>query len=80
MWDEVCCWLKERPDRTAKSIFVELQQRYPGEYKNGQLRTMQRYVKAWRSEAILTFDYEWMQDELLVADEFTTKFHGVVSA
>lgn len=80
VWGEVCCWLKERPDRTAKSIFEELQQRYPGEYKNGQLRTMQRYVKAWRSEVILTFDYEWMQDELLAADEFTTKFHGLVSA
>lgn len=76
VWDEICNWLHERPDRTAKSIFKELQKRYPGEYQNGQLRTLQRHVKAWRSKAILTFDYEWLQDELLVPDNFTTHFHG----
>ena len=42
VWGEGCCWFKERPDRTAKSIFEELQQRYPGEFKNGQLRTQCR--------------------------------------
>lgn len=79
IWDEVCSWLKEHPERTAKSIFEELQQRYPGQYKVSQLRTMQRHVKAWRSEMILTFDYEWMNDELLVADQFTTKFQGKIT-
>jgi len=79
VWDEVCRWLNDRPDRTAKSIFKELQQRHPGEYKDGQLRTLQRHVKVWRSEAILTFDYEWMQDELLITDQFITRFHGIVS-
>ena len=80
VWDEVCSWLKDRPDRTAKSIFLELQRRYPGVYKNGQLRTLQRHIKVWRSKAILSFNYEWLQDELFVADDgFTTQFSSTVS-
>lgn len=79
VWDEVCSWLEEHPERTAKSIFKELQQCYPGQYKDGQLRTMQRKVKAWRSKAILTFDYEWMKDELLVSGPFTTKLQGKIA-
>ncbi len=39
---------------------------------------MQRHVKAWRSKVILTFDYEWLKDEILVVDKFTTKFHGKI--
>ena len=77
--NEVCSWLEEHPERTAKSLFEELQQRYPGQYKDGQLRTMQRHVKEWRSKAILTFDYEWMKDELLATDQFTTKLQGKIT-
>ena len=62
VWDQVCLWLEEHPERTAKSILDA------GQYKDGQLRTMQRYVKAWRSKAILTFDYEWMKEDLLVSN------------
>lgn len=80
VWDnEVCSWLEKHPERTAKSLFEELQQRYPGQYKDGQLRTMQRHVKAWRSKAILTFDYEWMKDELLTTDRFSTKLQGKIT-
>ena len=39
---------------------------------------MQRHVKAWRSKAILTFDYEWLSDELLAQDKFETKFQGMI--
>ena len=78
VWDEACGWLEMEPGRTAKSIFEDLQQKYPGKFKDGQLRTMQRHVKAWRSKAILTFDYEWLGDELLAKDEFETKFHGKI--
>jgi len=28
--------------------------------------------------AILTFDYQWLNDELLSEDKFTTKFQGKV--
>ncbi|MCD6122567.1 MAG: transposase family protein [Spirochaetales bacterium] len=79
VWDQVCFWLEEHPERTVKSIFKELKERYPGKYKDGQLRTMQRYVKAWRSKAILTFDYEWMKEYLLSSNEFTTRLHGKIT-
>ena len=43
-------WLEAEPDRNAKDIFRRLQNRYPGEFKDGQLRTLQRRVKSWRRE------------------------------
>lgn len=76
VWAEICTWLEEHPERTAKSLFIKLQECYPGQYKDGQLRTLQRRVKEWRSKAILTFDYEWLNDEILAEDKFTTKFQG----
>jgi len=33
----------------AKTIFEYLQRAYPGKYHNGQLRTLQRRIKAWRA-------------------------------
>jgi hypothetical protein len=79
VWTDICKFLEVRPERTAKSIFTELQLRYPGRYKKGQLRTLQRHVKAWRSEALLTFDYAWINDEILVDEKFITKFHGKIT-
>ena len=72
-------WLEEQPERTAKSIFESLQQQYPGKFKDGQLRTLQRHVKVWRSKAILTFDYEWLKKELLVDEKFKTKLQGKIT-
>jgi hypothetical protein len=33
----------------VKSIFDHLQNKFPGRYQNGQLRTLQRKIKAWRA-------------------------------
>ncbi|WP_418287778.1 IS21 family transposase [Limihaloglobus sulfuriphilus] len=33
----------------VKSIFDDLQGKFPGRYQNGQLRTLQRKVKAWKA-------------------------------
>ena len=33
----------------AKTIFGHLQRAYPGKYHNGQLRTLQRRIKAWKA-------------------------------
>jgi hypothetical protein len=65
MWDEVRQRLELAPERTAKAIFLELQQEYPGRYPDGQLRTLQRRVKEWRAHAILQFDHRWLEEELL---------------
>jgi len=33
----------------AKTLFEHLQRAYPGKYHNGQLRTFQRRIKAWKA-------------------------------
>jgi len=66
VWTEVTQWLAANPERTAKSLFLELQQRYPGQFSDAQLRTLQRRVQAWRAQAILAFDVQWLQDEVLI--------------
>lgn len=65
VWDEVCGWLTAAPERTAKSVFDELQQQYPGRYTAVQLRTLQRHVQQWRAQMILEFDDSWLENDLL---------------
>jgi hypothetical protein len=43
-------WLTEQPDANAKELFFRLQECMPGAFPSGQLRTLQRRVKQWRSE------------------------------
>ncbi len=66
VWDEVAAWLAAAPERTAKSVFAELQRRYPGQFPDVQLRTLQRRVQVWRADALLTFDDQWLQEDMLV--------------
>ncbi len=65
MWDEVGGWLQEQPERTAKSLSQELQACYPGHFPDVQLCTLQRRVRAWREQAILAFDDQWLHEEVL---------------
>ena len=46
--DEIMGYL-ENPGIEGKTIFFDLQRRYPGRFQDGQLRTLQRYVKIWRA-------------------------------
>lgn len=41
--------LKTNPGLQSKTIFDYLQRKEPGKYQDGQLRTLQRYVKRWRA-------------------------------
>jgi hypothetical protein len=50
VWPQVQQWLKEQPDANAKDLFLRLQGNMPGVFPPGQLRTLQRRVKQWRSE------------------------------
>ena len=61
VWKEVQSWLKSEPERTAKSLFLQLQQRDPARYSNGQLRTMQRRVREWRRQILVTFNAKWLE-------------------
>jgi len=67
IWEQVRERLEAAPERTAKALFLELQQEHPGHYTDGQLRTLQRRVKEWRAQAILQFDQRWLEEELLPA-------------
>ncbi len=78
-WPEIKQKLGVNTGFEAKVLFEYLQRSYPGKYEDGQLRTLQRYVKVWRSKAILTFDYEWLKEELLVEEKFKTKLHGKIT-
>jgi hypothetical protein len=50
VWPQVQLWLNEQPDVNAKDLFLRLQGSMPGAFPPGQLRTLQRRVKQWRSE------------------------------
>jgi len=63
VWDEVCQWLTSQPERTGKSVFDELQQRYPGRFTKGQLRTLHRHISVWRARTVLAFD-DGVNDDL----------------
>jgi len=49
IWVEIGNMLSLNPGLEAKTIFQHLQRTYPGEYQDGQLRTLQRRVKVWRA-------------------------------
>jgi len=50
VWPFVEQWLNEQPDATAKTLFQRLQLHAPTPFAPGQLRTLQRRVKEWRTE------------------------------
>jgi hypothetical protein len=49
VWDEVVRKLEEAPDCCVKELFRDLQRDYPGQFSDGQLRTLQRRAKEWRA-------------------------------
>jgi hypothetical protein len=49
VWPLVQRWLEDQPDANAKSIFQQLQATTPEPFQPGQLRTLQRRVKEWRT-------------------------------
>jgi hypothetical protein len=49
VWAEVQARLELSPGLEAKTLFEDLQRRFPGRFQDGQLRTLQRRVKRWRA-------------------------------
>jgi hypothetical protein len=49
IWPEIRAQLDINPGLEAKTIFDHIQQKYPGKYMDGQLRTLQRRLKIWRA-------------------------------
>jgi hypothetical protein len=50
VWPELEARLQLYPGLQAKTLFADLQRRFPGRFADGQLRTLQRRVKTWRAE------------------------------
>jgi hypothetical protein len=48
VWPEVEKLIQETPELQALTIFQDLQRRYPGQFQDGQLRTLQRRIRVWR--------------------------------
>jgi hypothetical protein len=48
-WNWVVELLKVNPGLEAKTIFDYLQRENPGQYQDGQLRTLQRHIRQWRA-------------------------------
>jgi transposase len=51
VWPHVQSKLELIPELEAKTLFEDLQRRYPGRFADGQLRTLQRRIKHWRASA-----------------------------
>ncbi len=72
VWKELESKLKINPGLEAKTLFMDLQRRCPGLYQDGQLRTLQRRVKAWRAlegpPKEVFFDQEYRPGELCQSD------------
>ena len=49
VWQKVETMLSINPGLQAKTIFEYLQRQTPGEYADGQIRTLQRRIKVWRA-------------------------------
>jgi len=50
VWPVIEQWLNEQPDANTKDMFLRLQANTAEVFQPGQLRTLQRRVRAWRSE------------------------------
>jgi len=51
IWPRILVWLEREPDCTAKELFVRLRTERSNSFTEGQLRTLQRRVKEWRTVA-----------------------------
>jgi len=49
VWEEVRSMLEVNSGFEAKTLFEYLQREYPGQFQDGQLRTLQRHIKHWRA-------------------------------
>ena len=50
VWSEVVEKLRINPSLQATTLFRDLQRRYPGQFGDGQLRTLQRRIRQWKAQ------------------------------
>ena len=69
---QILKWFETEPDRNAKELFLRLQEKYPGQFKDGQLRTLQRRVKSWRRIMARNLLALYATEEMNTEEETTT--------
>ena len=79
-WAETEELLKSAPELEGKTLFERLCEQHPGKYQEGQLRTFQRRVSAWRAlngSKLLTLEQVHQPGEVLQTDGTWMKELGV---
>jgi len=51
VWPEIEAKLQVNAGLEAKTLFADLQRRFPRRFSDGQLRTLQRQIKSWRAQS-----------------------------
>ena len=62
VWADILLWLQNDPDCTAKSLFQRLKKKYPEQFVDGQLRTLQRRIGEWRHTMARKLVFSGMDD------------------
>ncbi len=60
-WEQITTWLIANPERTGVSLFQQLQDLYPGRFRDTQVRTLQRGLQKLRARLLITFDDQGTQ-------------------
>jgi len=74
---EVHQWFLNAPDRTAKSLLQELQERYPDRYPDYLLRTLQRRVHTWRGQVVIEFDDQLIREDAILNHSFPASLRAI---
>jgi hypothetical protein len=71
VWPVLLGWLEEKPDIEAKEMLKRLQASGYGNYSDGQLRTLQRRVREWRTRMArdLIYDQDSVEVETGAGEE-----------
>jgi hypothetical protein len=75
VWEKVERELEQNPNLCVKDYFQTLQREYPGQFKQGQLRTLQRRVKEWRAKRATP--YSMVIHPMISLDRFMIKIKTV---
>jgi transposase InsO family protein len=79
-WSELEQMLRDAPELEAKTLFEWLNERRPGKYQEGQIRTLQRRVSNWRAlheKKLLTLDQIHQPGEVLQTDGTSMNVLGI---
>lgn len=62
VWSDILQWLQQQPDVDARTLLKRLQALRPGQFSDGQVRTLQRRVREWRALMAKELVYNMLQD------------------